>query len=113
MSKYRFSEEKRIKIMTSEKYKVYFTGLKHTYGAALQNLMFLIDRIATANILLTCREEPIVSCCLILTWKIMEISYFLKYRPYKSKLENQIEMLNDTASVFVLYLLMAYQAVIR
>jgi hypothetical protein len=44
---------------------------------------------------------------------ILKLGYFLSVRPYKQKLINNIEILNDIVSILLLYQLMSFLAVAR
>jgi hypothetical protein len=73
----------------------------------------MVDRIGTANVIITFKDYPIISSCIIVAWKTLDMGFAVAVRPNISKLENNVEILNDAASMITLYLLMAYQAASR
>ena len=113
MCKYRFSREKRIEVMEDESYELFFDGLKQTYGGALQNLIFLVNRIASACVLIGMRDDPLIACQIMLLWNVGKLGYFMAVRPYKDRLMNNTEIWNDITSVITFYLLMSLMAVDR
>ena len=72
--------------MEHPRYALFYGGLKKTLGGSLQKLVFMVDRIGTANVLITFKDYPIISSCIIVAWKTFDVGFAVSVRPNKSKL---------------------------